>query len=54
MWSKEANRFFRKIEKFAYGEINEGSLINPHPRWSGSKWSDYLRDETEQEAQATK
>ena len=33
MWFKESNRYFCKIENFAYGEINERSFSNPHP-WS--------------------
>ena len=28
----ESNRFFCKIEHFAYGEIDERSFNNPHPR----------------------
>ena len=32
MWFKEANIYFCKIENFAYGEINERSFSNPHPR----------------------
>ena len=31
MWFKESNRYFWKIEKFAYREINERSFSNPHP-----------------------
>ena len=31
MWSKESNRFFRKIVNCAYGEINERSFSNPRP-----------------------
>ena len=34
MWFKESNRYFCKIEKFAYGEINERNFSNPHP-WYG-------------------
>ena len=30
-WFKESNRYFWKIEHFAYGEINERSFSNPHP-----------------------
>ena len=33
MWFKEANIYFCKIENFAYGEINERSFSNPHPKW---------------------
>ena len=33
MLSKEYNKFFLKIENFAYGEIKERSFSNPHP-WS--------------------
>ena len=31
MWFKESNRYFCKIEIFAYGEINEWSFSNPTP-----------------------
>ena len=31
MWFRESNRYFCKIENFAYGEISERSLSNPHP-----------------------
>ena len=31
MWFRESNRYFCKIENFAYGEINERSFSNPHP-----------------------
>ena len=30
-WCKESNRYFDRIENFAYGEINEQSFSNPHP-----------------------
>ena len=30
MWFEESNRYFCKIEKFAYGEINERGFSNPH------------------------
>ena len=30
-WFKESNRYFWKIENFAYGEINERGFSNPHP-----------------------
>ena len=30
-WFKETNRYFWKIEHFAYGEINERSFSNPYP-----------------------
>ena len=30
MWFKEYNRYFGKIENFAYGEINERNFSNPH------------------------
>ena len=33
MWFRESNKYFCKIENFAYGEINEGSFSNPHPRF---------------------
>ena len=36
MWSKESNRFFRKIENFANREIYERSFSNPRPRINGS------------------
>ena len=32
MWFRESNRYFCKIENFAYGEISERSFSNPHPR----------------------
>ena len=32
MWSKEFSRYFCEIENFAYGEIDERSFSNPHPR----------------------
>ena len=32
MWCKESNRYLSRIENFAYGEINERSFSNPHPR----------------------
>ena len=32
MWFRESNRYFCKIENFAYGEISERSFGNPHPR----------------------
>ena len=31
MWCKWSNRYFDRIENFAYGEINERSFSNPHP-----------------------
>ena len=31
MWCKLSNRYFDRIENFAYGEINERSFSNPHP-----------------------
>ena len=36
MWCRESNRYFCKIENFAYGEISERSFSNPHPRTSHS------------------
>ena len=30
-WFDESNMYFRHIENFAYGEINERSFSNPHP-----------------------
>ena len=32
MWFEESNIYFCEIENFAYGEINERSFSNPHPR----------------------
>ena len=32
MWFKEFNGYFCEIENFAYGEIDERSFSNPHPR----------------------
>ena len=32
MWFDESNMYFCEIENFAYGEINERSFSNPHPR----------------------
>ena len=32
MWFKDTDSYFCKIENFAYGEINERSFSNPHPR----------------------
>ena len=32
MWFKESDSYICKIENFAYGEINERSFSNPHPR----------------------
>ena len=32
MWFRESNRYFCKIENFAYGEIRKRSFRNPHPR----------------------
>ena len=31
MWFRESNRYFCKIENFAYGEISERNFSNPHP-----------------------
>ena len=31
MWFEESNMYFREIENFAYGEVNERSFSNPHP-----------------------
>ena len=31
MWFKECNRYLRKIENFAYVEINEQNFNNPTP-----------------------
>ena len=38
MWFEESNRYFCKIENFAYGEISKRSFSNPHP-WSDLTWS---------------
>ena len=32
MWFRESNRYFCKLENFAYGEISERSFSNPHSR----------------------
>ena len=32
MWFEESNMCFCQVENFAYGEINEQSFSNPHPR----------------------
>ena len=32
MWLKKSNSYFCKTENFAYGEINERSFSNPHPK----------------------
>ena len=32
MWFSESNSYFSKIENYTYGEINEWSFSNPHPR----------------------
>ena len=32
MWFEESNMYFCEIENFAYGEINEQSFSNPHPK----------------------
>ena len=47
MWLEEFSRYFRKIENYTYGEINERSLSNPHP-WPSHPYmimSDYWRNE---------
>ena len=31
-WLEKYNMYFGHVEKFAYGEINERSFSNPHPR----------------------
>ena len=36
MWFRESNRYFCKIENFAYGEISERGFSNPHP-WPNTK-----------------
>ena len=47
MWIKESNSYFCEIENFAYGETNERSFSNPHPRISNyiprhTVWCNYL------------
>ena len=47
MWFRESNRYFCKIENFAYGEISERSFSNPHP-WTltplpWTKWLPFCR-----------
>ena len=37
MWFEESNMYFCHIENFTYGEINERSFSNPHPRL-GRHW----------------
>ena len=32
MWFRKSSSYFFKIENFSYGEINERSFSNPHPR----------------------
>ena len=32
MWFEESNMYFCHVENFAYGEFNERSFSNPHPR----------------------
>ena len=44
MWFKSSNRYFCKIEHFAYGEINERSVSNPHPSWIEYDWIDGWMD----------
>ena len=46
MWFRESNRYFCKIENFAYGEISERSFSNPTPgpncvvlAWTGDELS---------------
>ena len=38
MWFEESNMYFYMIENFTYGEINERSFSNPHPRASSINW----------------
>ena len=33
MWFEESNMYFCRVDKIAYGEINERIFSNPHP-WS--------------------
>ena len=48
MWFKQSKRYFRKIENFAYGEINERSFSNPHPCTKLSKiWNEGVMNLTE-------
>ena len=42
MWFKQFKRYFWQIEKFAYGEINERSFSNRHPRLALTKETRYL------------
>ena len=35
MWCEESNRYFSRMENFAYGQINERSFSNPHTRIGG-------------------
>ena len=37
MWFEEFNMYFCHIENFAYGEINEWSFSNPHPRQASDR-----------------
>ena len=41
---KKSNRYFWKIENFAYGEINERGFSNPHPGSAGLRnpWDEGL------------
>ena len=38
MWFEESNMCFWQVENFAYGEINERSFSNPHPRDHSGRW----------------
>ena len=38
MWFEESNMCFCQVENFAYGEINERSFSNPHPRSNQGMW----------------
>ena len=42
MWLKVYNRYFFKIENFAYGEISERSFSNPHTRLARPTLYDWL------------
>ena len=42
MWFKESNRYFCKIENFAYREINGRSFSNPTPGELGQHIAPYV------------
>ena len=37
MWFEEPDMYFWHIENIAYGEINERSFSNPHPRFATTR-----------------